>query len=71
MVVIVPGLMDHVTKEPHREANVLKKRPNMHEERHASHGGGKGNVSFTMGKQANEIQQFVFTDKTSGARGSS
>ena len=69
------ALLDHVTKELHREANVLKERRKMREKRLASRGGGKGNVSAsslqsTIDKQANEIKKLKSEQGASTDKGS-
>ena len=42
---IAPAMLDHMTGELPREANVLKERRTMRKERQASRGGSEGNVS--------------------------
>ena len=56
-------LLDHVTEELHREANVLQEGRNMREVRLASRGGGKENLAAssrqsTIDKRSNEIKKF-------------
>ena len=70
-----PALLDHVTEKLNREANVLKERCKMREERQASRGGGKGNVSAsslqsTINKQADEIKKLKSEQGASTVKGS-
>ena len=71
MLMIARALLDHVTEHFHHEANFLKERRKMREERQASRGGGKGKHVGTIDKQANEIKKLksehgASTDRRSG-----